>query len=198
MPDAILIQQASWEQALLLDITAKRHADYALRHQMTFECLRGRLLDGVAYPGWDKLMVIRQALQAGFEHVFWIDADAAVVGDEDLRDALTSGTLGMVQHPGPPVHFNCGVMMMKNTPGLELFLEKALSFCPGVPPWWEQQVMIDLIASEKWFDFERLDDRWNSTFTVNESPCPVVMGWHGAGDVFKKAALMRCALGGVG
>jgi hypothetical protein len=196
MPDAILIQAASWEYAPLLDITAKRHADYAQKHGMSFECLRGRWLDGSAgVLGWDKLVLIQQALRAGFEHVFWIDADAAIVGDEDLRGALTHGTLGMVQHPGPPIHFNCGVMMMRNTQRLGTFLEAVLSYCPGIAPWWEQNVLNDLITSEKWFAFERLDDRWNSTFGVNESDHPVVVGWHGAGDVFERAALMRCVLG---
>ena len=64
MLDAILIQQASWEYAPLLDITARRHAEYARKHRMTFEAVRGRLLDG-PYPAWDKFVVIRQVRVLG-------------------------------------------------------------------------------------------------------------------------------------
>lgn len=201
MPDAILIQQASWEQSPLLDVTAKRHSEYARKHQMTFEAIRGRLLGG-AYAGWDKFVVILQALQAGFEHVFWVDADAAVVGEADLRDALMVGDLGMVQHPGPPAHFNCGVMLMHNTPEVAEFFTEADLLFPGKAPWWEQEILNSLIETELLLGtddhpglFERLDDRWNSTAGVNAVADPVIWACHGYGDVLEKAALMRCVLG---
>lgn len=195
MRDAILLQQASPEQAILLGLTAERHAAYVERYEMAFWTVKRRMIDNEAvYAGWDKLVLIRQALGRGYEHVFWIDADAAVVGDVNLREALTTGCLGMVEHPGPPVHFNCGIMLMRNTAELRAFVREVWERRPGEDPWYEQTIMNEMIA-DGWPGFERLDARWNSTFGIAEADEPVVAGWHGGGSVGEKYQKMKTYLG---
>jgi hypothetical protein len=196
MRDAILLQQASPEQAILLDLTGKRHLAYAERHGIAYWTVGKRMIDenGAIYAGWDKFVLIRQALGRGYEHVFWIDADAAVVGDVDLREARTDGCLGMVEHPGPPVHFNCGVMLMRNTAQLREFLRAVWERRPGEHPWYEQTIMNEMIT-DGWPGFEQLDLRWNSTFGIAEAQGPVIVGWHGGGSVGEKYGKMRAFLG---
>jgi len=190
--DALILQQASWAYAPLLDITANLHARYAQRHGMAFLALRGRVLDESTPLGFDKLALMRRMIASRYRHIFWVDADAAIVGDRDLREALKWGEVGMARHPGPPEHFNCGVICIRNTDGARAFLDEAMARRPGGPPWFEQQILNDLAAAEPWTGiFERLDDRWNSTVNANEVDEPVIMGWHGAGDVWEKAAWMR-------
>ena len=101
----------------------------------------------------------------------------------------------MVRHPGPPVHFNCGVIFFRNRGRILGFIDEVMARLPGRRPWFEQQILNDLIAEERWVGiFERLDDRWNSTVNVNESPEPVVMGWHGVYGVCERALWMKAAL----
>jgi hypothetical protein len=202
MRDAILLQQASEEQAVLLALTAELHRAYVERHGMAFWTVVRRMVNDYSiYAGWDKFVLIQQALRRGYEHVFWIDADAAVVGDVDLREALTTGCLGMVEHPGPPVHFNCGIILMRNrrdgrssaTP-LQEFVREVWERRPGEHPWYEQTIMNEMIA-DGWPGFEQLDLRWNSTFGIAEADEPVIVGWHGGGSVGEKYGKMRAFLG---
>jgi hypothetical protein len=212
-----LIQQASWEYAPLLDLTARLHADYARRHGMTFLAVRGRVLDEGEYVAFDKLALMRQAMDERFIYVFWIDADAAIVGDEDLRGALGAFhetplretplretplretplrmEIGMARHPGPPEHYNVGVILARNTDRARAFLDEALARRPGPLPWHEQQVINDLAGEPRFAGcVRRLDDKWNSTVNANEVEDPVVMAWHGVGGVMERGMWMRALL----
>jgi hypothetical protein len=113
MTSAALLQQASGRHVPMLKITARRHADYCARHQITYWALAGDV-QFCRSPHWNKIALIQRALQQGFDTVAWLDADTLVIREsEDIRGALLPGApLGMTILPSPGLpgnnHFNTG------------------------------------------------------------------------------------------
>jgi len=188
MSNAVVIQQASGNQVPLLGITVHHHAAYCARHGINYWPVFGNVQVGRA-PHWNKIVLVRHALEMGFDIVVWLDADTLVVRrDDDIRSALASdgGPLALAWHPGvengfPPSHWNSGVMVMRNTPRVREFFKTVWELGPlGNHHWQEQARMLDLLP--QYPDLvQRLDDRWNCTDGVTSAPQPVILAWHGAG-----------------
>lgn len=188
MTDAVLIQQASGDHGLMLELTAGRHAGYCARHGITY----WPVLGGVQHsrtPHWNKIVLIQHALKMGFATIAWLDADTLIVRDgEDFRTALdpAAGPLALARHPahaasGSPEHWNSGVIILRNTPQTREFFQAVWDAGPlGEHCWHEQARIMDLLPRFPGL-VQRLDDRWNSTETVTEVPDPIIKAWHGAG-----------------
>lgn len=194
MNDALLLQQASGPCKRLLAMTHERHRVYAEKFGMDYWSIFGGLDHG-RHPVWDKLYWIRDALAMHYTYVFWVDADAVIVNTyEDLRPAVSSPIMA-VRHPGPPEHWNLGVMLIRNHPEARAIVDDVIAHGPGVAPWYEQTIF-NVIAPQYDGLIRRLDDRFNSTFGINEAPDPMISAAHGGWDVSFKTEKMRQWLDG--
>lgn len=160
---------------------------------------------------WDKIALVRQALDKGYKYVFWIDHDCVIVDfNTDLRKAFDEEgkEIMMCVHPGfpqggLPSHFNAGVLAIKNSPRVREFFYNVWSNRYSGPPWFEQDVMNKLFRDFQWMNIVGvMGDRFNSTPNANEVPIDqaVIAAFHGVGtlhdvntrlDYMKKAAEIR-------
>lgn len=160
---------------------------------------------------WDKIILIVQALNAGYEYIFWIDHDCVIVDFKtDLRDAFDDAArdIMMCVHPGfpqggLPSHFNAGVMAVKNSIRTSEFFRQVINNRYSGPPWFEQDVMNALFRDFAWMDIVGvMGDRFNSTPNANQVPIEqaVIAAFHGVGgyhdvntrlDYMKEAAQIR-------
>jgi len=166
----------------MLRLTMQRHAAYALSHNMDYLVHFGTYSERGVYTGsWDKIKLLQEAMERGYEYAFWVDADAAIIDfDDDLRDAFTNGFIGCCEHNanGIPAHLNVGVTFVKNSEETLKFLGDWWDSFPGDPRWLEQGAFNDL--AKKYPDLVfKMDDKYNATVNVNMCDNPVVMGWHG-------------------
>src|SRR5262249_9727637 len=142
----VLIQQATGRHVQLLDLSASRHSAYARKHGLTFWSVRGDL-QFERTPHWNKIVLIRQALQLGFEMAVWLDADTLIVDpSQDVRWGLPDGPpIGLCRHPTPwngqPWHWNSGVILVRNTELARSFFDQVWAAGP-VEHWWQEQVAI--------------------------------------------------------
>lgn len=175
----------------MLRMTYLRHSAYAIAHHMDYYNIQGDYApDMLSEAGsWAKVAMIDDSLKKGYQYVFWIDADAAIVDFEtDLRDAVKDCEWGACEHDPAKSkwlaslkidkHINVGVMYIKNTPGACKFIEMWRSAYPGPPRWAEQGAFNKLLVEYPGI-VKVIDDKWNSTVRVSEVPKPVVCGWHG-------------------
>jgi hypothetical protein len=213
--NALIIQECwstdAWTAPLcgmfydMLRLTFPRHAAYARAHSFDYWCILGDEHDEKLPTGaWDKIHLMRRALERGYEFVAWLDTDAAIADmDCDLRDALPADKLiGACLHDPAkseylrsldvPAHFNVGVMYLRSHPRTVEFIEDWLGRHPGHPRWQEQGAFNEMVLEPKYADlFTQIDDKWNATVNVNPVAVPNVIGWHGIMPVEKRLALMR-------
>lgn len=218
MNNAILIQECwstdAWTAPLcgmfydMLRLTFPRHSAYARAHAIDYWCILGDVHEEkMPWGAWDKIHLIKLALQRGYEQVFWLDTDAAIMNmDCDLRDALPADKLiGLVEHDpakseylrslNVPLHMNVGVMYLRNDPLTVAFIDEWLARHPGDPRWQEQGAFNDMAKEEQYAGIiARVDDTWNATVNVNEVTAPNVMGWHGIMPVDRRLGMMRDTL----
>ena len=134
LKDAVILQQG-WPEAGpfadMMRLTYQRHAAYAMAHGMEYWAVNGFLKPDLWPGGWGKIWLLRLMLEQGYKHVFWIDADAAIVSDDDLREGLPEGALiGACEHYADwfpqydiPRHYNVGVLFLRNDPLTKEFLD---------------------------------------------------------------------------
>ena len=196
MNDALIIQMcnSSGEFFDSMRLTYQRHATYALSHKMDYWHIMGDMCPDRLRGGWDKVNIINKALEAGYEKIFWIDADACIVDMQaDIRDGLI-GDIGACIHDanGIPKHHNVGVLFIKNGEKMREFFTDWWNSYPGTVQWMEQGAFNDLLASEKYKDLLfQLDDRYNATVNVNMVQNPVIIGWHGVRPLTLRYSMMR-------
>ncbi len=192
---AILIQQATTEYKPLLDLTERRHRLYAERHAMKYMRFDGAIMPGW-HPYWNPvflwLMLLMQEAQNDVAGVWHIDADALIVGDDDMRYAVEAGRIGMCWQTSQPEHWNIGVIFLRNSERVRDLLRATLERGPGGPPWYCQQIMNDLLAEPEWADLAQgLDHRWNSIRFYAEVADPQIVAWHGEPGADGKLAYMK-------
>lgn len=216
MNNAILIQQClsvgdytgAWSGIFYdqLRLTQPRHAAYARAHKMDYWCMYGDVHPGKKGGAWDKVQLILAALEKGYEQVFWLDTDAAIMDMEaDLRDALSEGEgVGAVVHDPErsvylqqyqvPKHMNVGVLYVRNGEKTVHFFKRWLSSWPGLPGQerWAEQGAFNQIKEEEYYAgiARAVEDKWNATVNVNEVLNPVVKGWHGVMPPERRLSLM--------
>jgi hypothetical protein len=180
----------------LLDMTEVWHRAYAARHGMRYYRDDGRIVrDPNWAPHWDQVALMLEVLDKKVVQLLcWLDADAMIVGVErDWRPVLHGTDMAMVRHPGPPEHWNCGVMYVRNTQRVRGFLREVLHRAPGFYPWYQQQIMNDVLGYYDEYKglASRAGDEWNATWGVNEHESPVVVAWHNGRTPEEKADQMR-------
>jgi len=205
LKDAVILQQG-WPEAGpfadMMRLTYQRHAAYAMAHGMEYWAINGNLKPETWPGGWGKIWLLRLMLDQGYKHIFWIDADAAIVNGEcDLRDGLPDGKLiGACEHWAPdwfpmfdiPKHYNVGVLFFKSDPLVAEFLDDWYSRHPGDKRWLDQGSFNDMVKEDKYKDiFHPLDAKWNATFNVNQVTDPNIMAWHGVMPEAKRYSMMK-------
>ena len=189
-----LLQHASGEYVSLLQLTNRLHGRYAERHGLTFVTSNGRRVPDWHFY-WDKIDLLVEILErpdTGF--VLWLDADAAAFGQRDPREALGDGVLGMTRHPGrsTPTTVNAGVMFLQACPHVVDLLHEAVARGPGVWPWYEQQIINDMLYAQEWQEgFVELGHTWNSTVILGHPLECEIRAWHGGGPVERRLNMMR-------
>jgi hypothetical protein len=188
---AILIQQAVGEpyEGVLRKVDPW-HRSYCKRHGIEYLCHLGRpprhRVD--RHPAWDCMPLIQDALESDFELVVWLDVDALIVRDVDLREVTTEfENIGAVHHPmdfykgDGRGHLNVGALYIRNTELSRKLIwdADALGQIENRYKWYEQASMLEI--NEQLGAMTPIHDRWNATFEVNECPAPVVRAWHGRG-----------------
>ena len=207
MNNSIIIQQA-YEPDLnhiftdMLRLTMNRHSAYALSHKIDYLPFFGDYTDrDVRTGGWSKIKMMIDCIEKGYEYVFWIDTDAAIMDfTKDLRDAFTDKNIGCCEHNAKnfpkdwqvPTHLNVGVTFVKNGEGVLSFLQKWWDAFPGEQRWVEQG-SFNKLAKESDLVF-KMDDKYNATVNVNMCENPVIVGWHGVSPISKRFAMMKQAL----
>ncbi|RPJ30383.1 MAG: hypothetical protein EHM35_12700 [Planctomycetaceae bacterium] len=206
--NGIILQQAfDWQGNKtfvdMLRLTYQRHASYAEGHRFDYWHMVGPLLTNHWGGGWCKVELIRLALSQGYEFVAWIDSDAAIIADRDLREALPEGRLfGAVLHDAPwfhapewqiPPHYNVGVSFWRA--GALPLVEEWLSLYDEFRQhrWMEQgafQRLIELHPEA----FHACDTRWNATVNVHETHNAFILGWHGINPLTKRIGMMKATL----
>ena len=190
LKDAAIVQQAYQIGPFsdMLRLTYQRHAAYAWAHNMEYWPIHASLKPDLWPGGWGKIYAIQLMFEMGYEHVFWIDTDAAIVDlDCDLRDGLPEGKyIGACEHWAEwfkefdiPRHYNVGVMFYRKSPIVDEFLKEWISAFPGDKRWWEQGIFNQLVTDKYANIFHKLDDKWNATYRVNEVDKPCIQGWDG-------------------
>jgi hypothetical protein len=201
MRNAIILQQAytpdtdvSGLFSDMLRLTMQRHAAYARAHQMDYVAYFGDYCNekGLTTGGWHKIKMILDCLERGYEYVFWIDTDAAVVDfEEDLREAFTDKFIGCCEHNANNIaaHLNVGVTFVRNGDGVKEFMREWWDAFPGDKRWMEQGAFNDLTKKYPELVF-KMDDRYNATVNVNMVDNPVIIGWHGL-NAKNRIAMMK-------
>jgi len=190
----------------MLRLTYQRHAAYARSHNYDYWHIMGSVYPDMIGGGWDKIELIRRALEAEYEFVAWVDADAAVLDFEhDLTEALTVGEFGACVHDparseylkmlNVPAHCNVGVTYWRNTELTRKFVAEWFATYPGEQRWKEQGSFNELIKRPEYAAvFETCADTWNATVNVNEVTNPIVKGWHGIVPAARRMGMMKAEL----
>jgi hypothetical protein len=187
----------------MLRLTTLRHMTYANGHNMDYWAFQGGLeKDHKMEAGaWAKIDLMKMALEQGYEYIFWIDADAAIMDfNTDLRDSVKDIHIGACVHDPAKSpflksmkidrHINVGVMYLRNTDESRKFIQAWYDSYPGIPRWAEQGSFNNLLVSMPGIVTE-IDDKWNATVNVNMVEKPVVKGYHGIMPVIDRFGLMR-------
>jgi hypothetical protein len=189
-----LLQQSRTEYYPCLDLTAPIHQAYADRHGFEYVVHKGALLpDWTGH--WDAIpLMINLAGQADTGLILWLDADALLVGDADPRDVMAGFDVGMARHPGPPEHYNCGVLMLRACADTVAWLERILANGPGAYPWYQQVFMNRYLEEPQWAGrVKTLPHEWNSTAVLGHTEDCIIRAWHGypGGPAARCEALRR-------
>lgn len=75
--------------AYIGDLTAPLMQAYAKNHRVDFYC--NRRFDADSHPAWQKLEIVLDAFDAGYERVFWLDADVAITNPDIPPPAASTG-----------------------------------------------------------------------------------------------------------
>ena len=188
----------------MMRLTYQRHSAYASAHMFDFWRIEGSMYPEMAGGGWEKIALIKKALELDYDFVAWIDADAAVMDFEvDLIDAIPEGkSFGTALHDAPWFkgldilpHYNVGVTYWRNTELSRKFTAEWFAAYPGSKRWMEQGAFNELIDKDEYKDgFHTVDARFNATVNVNLVDNPVVKGWHGIMPMEKRYGMMKAEM----
>lgn len=175
-----LAQQGREDYWPHLDLVASIHEAFARHHGLTYIVER-HAEQRFPWGGWDKLAFLIDLLaRPDTGWVFWVDADALIVGDTDPRIAMSKELIGMARHPGPPEHYNCGVMFLRGDLRVVRWMRRVLERGPGGLPYYEQDIMNELLAGPEWEGLVKtLPHEWNSTVKHRHPTDCYIRAWHG-------------------
>ncbi len=201
--DAVIIQHCYGDTPVynnLMKVCGPRCLEYCALHQMDYRML----VDGTYTNNgdWAKVDILRHVLNnEHYKYVIYLDPDT-IIADmlADLREACPPGKIGACRHVLTRAtygidldHLNVGALYIDNCEATRLFVERWGMGRPGTtqPPWWEQGVFNKINDGT----VVAIDDKYNTTGNVNPSPHPVVIGFHGQGNVHQRFLAMLQAIG---
>lgn len=191
-----LLQQGREDYWACLDLVRDRHQAYADAHGLEYVVHRGAMLpDWTGH--WDAILLMLDLVRRDDTGlILWLDADTLIVGDADPRLELAGYDVGMARHPGPPEHYNCGVLMLRAGHDTARWLERVLNSGPGVYPWYQQDFMNAYLAEPEWKGrVVTLPTEWNSTVILGHPERCVIRAWHGyPGGTWARYEAMRKAV----
>jgi len=197
MTTACLIQCASGPDLELLRLSYPIHSDFCRRHGFQYRASFLKSEPSGRSPIWSYIPALRDELERLQDGalVVKLDADALIIGDEDLRGALPDGAdIGMVerQYMSNSV-LNSGVIFVRNS-------EKVREIWRAI--WDGYQGEEDNVAvNERLLDIRsglaiaKLDGRYNFCGAASPPTYPIqIRAWHGESKEAKFAG-MKAATG---
>jgi len=194
-----LLIQGAHTQPMFIDmlrLTYQRHAAYCVSHNFDYWHFLGNPCPERMMGAWDKIHYIKNALDAGYKYIVWLDTDTAIVGDTDLSEALTEDQhIGGCIHDAHdiPRHINVGALHLRNTEKTRSFVSDWYDSYPDANSQWLEQGTFNKLMEKHPGVVSVIDDKWNSTVTTNEVKDPVVMGWHGIQPWIGRLTMMKAA-----
>lgn len=194
MKDGIVIQCCTpYPGVAMMELTKERHEQYCKKYDLDFQYFVGNVLDRpIETGGWDRIELVRRALDEGYQYVAWLDPDTMIYDFEtDLREAFQVGKIGACWHRIPQLdHWNTGVLYFHNTQETRDFVDKWLNTYPAPRDGWLEQGVFNRMARQG-RTVVTLSDKWNATLNVNMVPDAVVLGFHGQGNTKQRIKLMQ-------
>jgi hypothetical protein len=95
-------------------------------------------------PTWNKLLIIQELFNKGYDFVFWIDSDSVFVRfDEDIADQIEADKdlymVKFVDHVIEGEVPNTGILLIRNSPWSKMVLEKLWGFEKYLAYKWKDQ-----------------------------------------------------------
>ncbi len=137
---------------------------------------------------FEKLRMVLDAIDHGFNYVVWLDADTLWDGMQPLTDAMPSPGIGMTFNGGQWIepwyaHFNAGAYYVHVGNGVRSQLQRWLDTPDDGHPWGDQHSLSKLVRSGR-IDVTLIDSRFNSIHGRDRNH--VVAAWHGSGMMATK------------
>ena len=192
-----------------LDLAASLHSAYAKRHGMEYFCYRGPftvspwVASEILQPTFDTVwkqwaLMLKLVRDKNTGWVFWVDADAIIVGDEDPRSVMEDYLVGMAWYPknrGHIAHYHRGVMLLRACEQMGDLLEHVLEDGPGTHQYYDQGILNKYLAEPQWErKIKTLPLKWNSAVKLNGPEECVIRAWHGMGDIDKRFLMMQAEM----
>ena len=203
-----LLQQAAEAFWPHLDLVASLHGAYAKRHAMEYISYRGPYPPGggwtrkpqahfdMAWKQYSLMLDLVRDKNTGW--VFWVDADALIVGDKDPRPVMGDHLVGMVWYPKNRLHighYHRGTFFLRACEQVAVLLERVMKNGPGVHPHYDQTLLGAYLAEPQWKGkFKSLPVEWNSAVKHNDPAKCVIRAWHGLGNIHKRFLGMRAEM----
>jgi hypothetical protein len=146
---------------------------------------------------WERVIIIKKAIQDGYKYVIWMDSDAIIKKmDVNLRSACKG--IGMCYDNVFPLHhYNCGVMYFEIRPSTIKFVND-WNYVPGAfwqGHYWHEQSVLNSVMYKYHDTFTLLPNMWNS---YEGTPCKeediIVKAWHGYFPGNDKITAMKACL----
>lgn len=181
----------------MLELTEPRHREYCQKHGIHYKPVIGNPIPEIPPEAgnWARIKLIKDALEEGFEQVYWLDADTMIYDLETpLSEAVQTGKIGVCWHRIPQLHhWNIGAMYLENCEEVKDFISNWLaSYPPPNDGWLEQGVFNRMARQSK--TVVTISDRWNATLDVSMVPDAVVLGFHGQGETEQRLDIMKQTL----
>lgn len=124
------------------EIGAASMREYAEKRRHAFHCYNIGP-EWQPRPSWAKVPLLLRLLPH-YDYVQWIDADAMLIGEQDLVDVLRPATLNISRDLNG---INCGVMAWRNCPEAMNALRYIQDAYPRFAdhPWFEQAVLMEFV-----------------------------------------------------
>jgi len=196
--DCCLIQIACGDQIPLVELTRARHEGYCLRHKIDYRLTLGPTMCQEEFVGkW--FDAIDKALNDGYEYVTFLDADACIADDTDIREACPPDAFGLTWHDNANWgharlydHFNIGCFYIGNGPRVREFFTQWMATPFVGHPWGHQHTFNRMQKGLVSPFVVKLPHAWNSTPYYNEPGKPVhVLAWHGYGTMEQRYERMK-------